>query len=201
MTPEYWRRIEILFEAAAELTAEEQSRFLDEQCGSDRELRQKLSEMLRRDGQTENFSAIVQATAALFVEHGDRWQGRHLGPYRIIRILGKGGMGAVFLAQRDDDQYRKEVAIKTLKFEAFDSTELNRFGNERQVLANLEHPHIARLLDGGTSEDGAPYIVMEYVDGMPMRAGVVVVQFRWAQSIQKDHPAEALAMYRQALDD
>jgi len=91
--------------------------------------------------------------------------GRRLGPYRIQKLLGRGGMGAVFLANRDDDEFRKQVALKLLRFETDDPAVLARFRNERQILATLDHPNIAGLYDGGSTDDGLPYIVMEYVPG------------------------------------
>jgi serine/threonine protein kinase len=93
------------------------------------------------------------------------WVGRHVGPYRIQKLLGRGGMGAVFLANRDDDQFRKVVALKLLRFETDEPAVLARFRNERQILAALDHPNIAALYDGGSTEEGLPYIVMEYVAG------------------------------------
>src|SRR6185436_17674912 len=94
--------------------------------------------------------------------------GRRIGPYRLTRLLGHGGMGAVYLGVRDDDQYQKQVAIKLLKRGMDTDFMLSRFRQERQILANLEHPFIARMLDGGATEDGLPYFVMEYVDGVPI---------------------------------
>ena len=93
------------------------------------------------------------------------WIGRRVGSYRIQKLLGYGGMGAVFLANRDDDQFRKNVALKLLRFETSDPAILARFRNERQILAALDHPNIAALYDGGSTEEGLPYIVMEYVVG------------------------------------
>jgi len=96
------------------------------------------------------------------------WIGRRIGDYRLDEQIGEGGMGAVFRASRADDQYRKQVAIKLLK-EGFESSyALARFRAERQILANLEHPNIARLIDGGQTEEGFPYFVMELVDGEPI---------------------------------
>ena len=115
----------------------------------------------RRSGLT----GVVEHAAASAAEGEDDWTGRRFGPYRIVRPLGRGGMGAVYLAVRDDDQFHKEVAIKTLKFELESGSAVARFRHERQILAHLEHPNIARLLDGGTTEQGTPYIVLEYVDG------------------------------------
>jgi tetratricopeptide (TPR) repeat protein len=94
--------------------------------------------------------------------------GGRLGAYRIVQEIGRGGMGAVYLATRDDDQYRKQVAIKVVK-RGMDTAEvLERFRHERQILANLEHPYIARLIDGGTTADGRPFFVMDYVEGVPV---------------------------------
>ena len=88
--------------------------------------------------------------------------------YRIIREIGRGGMGAVFLAERADDQYQKQVALKLIKRGMDTDSVLRHFRNERQILAGFDHPNIARLLDGGTTDDGLPYFVMEYVEGLPI---------------------------------
>ncbi|MCI0422968.1 MAG: protein kinase, partial [Acidobacteria bacterium] len=94
--------------------------------------------------------------------------GRRIGPYELLREIGHGGMGAVYLAQRADDEYQKQVAIKLVKRGMGTDAILGRFRNERQILANLDHPHIAKLLDGGTTSDGLPYFVMDYVEGLPI---------------------------------
>jgi serine/threonine protein kinase/tetratricopeptide (TPR) repeat protein len=91
-----------------------------------------------------------------------------IGPYRILRKLGEGGMGAVYLAERDDAQYKKQVAVKLVKRGMANSFIVRRFRNERQILASLDHPNIAHLLDGGSTEDGLPYFVMEYIEGQPI---------------------------------
>ena len=93
---------------------------------------------------------------------------RHIGPYRIVQHLGAGGMADVYLALRDDAQYEQRVAVKIVK-RGMDTEEiLRRFRNERQTLADLDHPNIAHLLDGGMTADGRPYLVMEYIDGEPL---------------------------------
>jgi tetratricopeptide (TPR) repeat protein len=166
MTPQRWQRLEALYDQAAELPPQERTRFLDEECHGDEDLRRELTAMLRDAG--SGFTNAVEHGAAAVAADPDTWSGRRVGPYRILRMIGQGGMGAVFLADRDDDQYRKEVAVKTLKFEASDSFTLARFRHERQILAGLEHPNIARLLDGGANEQGTPYLVMEYVAGIPL---------------------------------
>ncbi|HEX3744508.1 MAG TPA: protein kinase [Bryobacteraceae bacterium] len=100
----------------------------------------------------------------------NQWVGRRVGPYRIQKLLGRGGMGAVFLAVRDDDQFRKSVALKLLRFDTDDPALLARFRNERQILAALDHANIAALYDGGSTDEGLPYIVMEYVAGEMLTA-------------------------------
>jgi eukaryotic-like serine/threonine-protein kinase len=94
--------------------------------------------------------------------------GKRVGPYEVVREIGRGGMGAVYLAIRADDEYKKEVAIKIVKRGMDTEVVLQRFREERQILANLVHPSIASLLDGGTTQDGRPYLVMEYIDGQPI---------------------------------
>jgi serine/threonine protein kinase len=93
-----------------------------------------------------------------------------IGPYKIVREIAYGGMGAVYLAERADDQYRRQVAIKLIRRDMDTEFILQRFRNERQILAALDHPNIARLFDGGTTTDGLPYLVMEYVDGLAISA-------------------------------
>ncbi len=91
--------------------------------------------------------------------------GRRLGAYQIVELIGVGGMGEVYRAFRADDQYRKQVALKVVRGGQDSAFVINRFKNERQILASLDHPNIARLLDGGTTEEGAPYFVMELIEG------------------------------------
>ena len=103
--------------------------------------------------------AVEEVTAARVAPLVER-----LGPYRIVSMLGEGGMGAVYLAERDDDEFLQQVAIKVVRG-LLDPERVRQFRTERQILAWLEHPNIARLLDGGTTDDGLPYLVMEYVAG------------------------------------
>jgi tetratricopeptide (TPR) repeat protein len=121
---------------------------------------------LDREGQsareeTESSAARLDRSAALS-------SGQRLDRYRIVREIGRGGMGAVYLAERADEQYQKRVAIKLIKRGMDTDSVLRHFRNERQILANFDHPNIARLFDGGTTEDGLPYFVMEYVEGIPI---------------------------------
>ena len=168
MSPERFGRMEALYDAVAAMHPAERARFIEDQCAGDEDLRRELMAAFQDAG--SGLTGVVEQAAAAVAEAEDNWSGRRLGAYRILRPLGRGGMGTVYLAVRDDDQYRKEVAIKTLRFEATGGSALSRFKHERQILAQLEHPNIARLLDGGTTAQGTPYIVLEYVAGIPIGA-------------------------------
>jgi tetratricopeptide (TPR) repeat protein len=168
MTPEQFRRLEELYDAAMAMPAADRARFANEQCGGDDDLRRELLAAL--DDTASGLTDVVQSAVSAAVESEADWAGRRLGPYRIVRPLGRGGMGAVFLAVRDDDQFHKDVAIKTLKFELAGDQAVARFRRERQILAHLEHPNIARLLDGGATDRGTPYIVLEYIAGVEIAA-------------------------------
>ena len=163
MTPEQFRRLDALYDAAAALDPAERTAFIEERCADDEEVRRELLAAFGADAGS-GLTGLVERAAAASIEAA--WTGRRVGPYRIVRPLGHGGMGAVYLADRDDAEFHKQVAIKTLKFELENGPAVARFRHERQILAHLEHPNIARLLDGGTTEQGTPYIVLEYVDGV-----------------------------------
>src|SRR5579872_894949 len=167
MEPDNWHRVERLFLEAADLPAEEQKRFLESACSGDAELRAEVDSLLASDRQNgEAISSAVELEAALLLEAPNALD--RIGPYRVVKEIGRGGMGAVYLAVRDDDEYRKQVAIKVVK-PGMDTDEvLGRFRHERQILANLDHPFIARLLEGGTTSKGRPFFVMDYVEGVPL---------------------------------
>jgi non-specific serine/threonine protein kinase/serine/threonine-protein kinase len=170
MTPERWRRLQTLFDAAVELPPEEQAAYLDDACAGDPTLRrQAQSLILANDADTENIQdAIRDVAAGVTLTNEVSAIGRRIGPYQIIDELGRGGMGDVYLAVRADDEYQKRVAIKVVQHDFGNPEILRRFRNERQILAGLDHPYIARLLDGGTTPEGMPYVVMEYVEGEPI---------------------------------
>jgi len=171
MTPERWQQIEEIFHRAIEIAPTERASFLDEVSGADEELRREVESLLaeEQDDQETLLSTAIMAAAQSFSrERPDEMTGRHIGPYRVTGIIGQGGMAEVFRAIRDDDQYKKQVAIKLIQRGMVSRFTLNRFRYERQILASLEHPNIARLLDGGTTEDGMPYLVMEYIEGNPV---------------------------------
>ena len=171
MTPERWVRIETLFEAASDLAPEARTALLDRECTGDPELRREIDRMLGADAAPSNAIrdavAAGQALAQEYAEAGGAAIGRRFGPYRVTTVLGYGGMGAVYQAVRDDQVYTNDVAIKALRHDFVDGPQAReRFRQERQILAGLVHPYIARLLDGG--EDPAPYLVMEKIEGVPV---------------------------------
>ena len=161
-----WQEIERLFLAASELPAGERSGFLERETGGDSELRAAVEGMLRHsdEGGTRFLAAVGQAAAAVQAAQ----EPTHIDKYRIIREVGRGGMGVVYLAERADDAYRKQVAVKLVWPGLMTGEIERRFRQERRILAGLDHPNIARLLDGGVTADGCPYVVMEYVEGEPI---------------------------------
>jgi serine/threonine protein kinase len=196
MTPDDWDRAKELFGAALELDPSQRASFLAENC-RDEGLRLHVEKLLtnyREAGsflddpvlnptipaptapaeiQTEEASRPRPQSAELLTtatseEAEDPMVDRHLGAYKLVRRIGQGGMAAVFLAVRSDDEYRKQVAIKLVP-PGLDSGELvSRFRNERQTLAGLDHPNIVKLLDGGSTTEGLPFLVMDYVEGSPI---------------------------------
>jgi len=168
MTPEQWRQVDELFHEALDIPQAERSAWL-ERMTADTEVRQELLSLLESDREAGGAVErnVKSAVTSMFDGRSDQPPQR-LGSYRLLRELGRGGMGTVYLAERDDDQYKSQVAIKLVRPGMDTDFILHRFRQERQILAQLEHPHIARLLDGGTTEDGRPYIVMEYVPGLPI---------------------------------
>ena len=160
-----------LFYAALDLNASQRPTFLAAQCADDPALRAEVDGLLAAVvADTSPVTAAVQGAAQSLLAN-DRRSGQptRLGPYAIRGVLGQGGMGTVYLAERDDAQFQQKVAIKVMRQTMASSRDtLLRFRAERQILASLSHPNIARLLDGGISEQGEPYLVMEYVDGEPI---------------------------------
>jgi serine/threonine protein kinase len=170
MTPERWQQVKGVLQEALELSEQRRKTFLDDACQDDQPLRQEVESLLRQQNVlTEGFLRSPVAVSGQEVERdAASWGGRRIGSYVIIDIIGEGGMGSVYRAARADEQYQKQVAIKIVKLGLDTPFALARFRAERQILANLEHPNIARLLDGGTTEDGLPYVVMELVEGQPI---------------------------------
>jgi len=163
----HWQRIDELFYAALDLDPQARPAFLQQACGTNVELLKEVESLLESSGKTLGFAgkAILQVARQQTVE--PQPTGKRVGAYKLLRIIGEGGMGTVYLATRADEMYQQEVAIK-LMHPGFGPSQgmLLRFSAERQILANLNHPNIARLLDGGMTADGLPYLVMEYVNGI-----------------------------------
>ncbi len=175
MTPERWRQVEEIFQEALDLTPHERARYVAEVCAEDIGLKRDVETLL---SQHESAGELLEeplygdtelsALEALVYEDEDPLIGRRLGAYRIEREIGRGGMGAVYEAVRVDNEFILRVAIKLVKRGMDTDFVLRRFRKERQILAALDHPHIARLLDGGTTSDGLPYFVMEFIEGRPL---------------------------------
>ena len=172
MTPERWQQIKRVLEVALALEARERGAYLDKTCAGDAELRREVDSLLASYQPTGK--NILDEPLANLLE-SDSGSARHavgagqrIGAYRIIEEIGRGGMGEVYRAVRADGEFTKEVALKTVRVGYDVASVLERFRNERQILASLDHPNIARLYDGGTSAEGIPYLVMELVDGIPI---------------------------------
>ncbi|MEA2604988.1 MAG: eukaryotic-like serine/threonine-protein kinase [Acidobacteriota bacterium] len=162
---ERWREVDRIFAGALERPVAERAAFLDA-CGGDPELRQEVERLLAAD---ERIGTFLETPAGEALGAPVPWsdEGGRVGPYRLLRRIGSGGMGTVYLARRDE-HYKRLVAVKVLRSDLESSEARHRFRAERQILARLEHPNIARLYDGGSAEDGRPYLVMELVEGLPV---------------------------------
>jgi eukaryotic-like serine/threonine-protein kinase len=171
MTPERWQKVEELFHLSLEREASQRAAFLDEACAGDPDLRDRVESLLAYDERESDFlETLASGVRSDWLDEGQHvpMVGRRVGPYQVTREIGRGGMGAVYLAVRADDQYQKQVAIKLIKHGMDTETILRRFRTERQILANLDHPNIAKLLDGGTTDEGLSYFIMDYVEGLPI---------------------------------
>ena len=162
-----WQQIQSLFEELIDTGDDERAARLAKACGEDLDLRFSVESLLHSDRRREDplMDAIGEAAESLLVDHQDRLIGTRIGPYRVVSILGHGGMSTVYRGERDDSQYQQTVAIKVLQHATLHPRLRSRLHSERHILATLDHPAIARLIDSGDLEDGTPYLVMEHVDG------------------------------------
>ena len=178
MSPERWLRIEAVFQAAADLPAADRAAFLDKECGPDADLRSEVEALLLSNDAANDFIEVPVWTDSRFLStrakkeisksievDRDNYIGRRIGVYQLSKELGRGGMGAVYLAERADGEFQQRVAVKLIKRGMDSDFIIKRFRHERQILASFEHPFIARLLDGGTTDEDVPYFVMEYIVG------------------------------------
>ena len=166
-----WEKVKEIFSAALEQPAAARAQFLAESCGTDDALRSEVESLLAAHEEPQNL--LEQHTIDLATQlqtDGQNYLGKRFGPYRILREIGRGGMGAVFLAERADGEFQQQVALKIIR-QSFVDGELERhFRRERQILASLNHPNIAKLIDGGVSETGELFLAMEFIEGEPLVA-------------------------------
>jgi serine/threonine protein kinase len=173
LAAEWWPRLDRAFQGALELSPGERVGYLDRVCGGDAALRAEVDAMLAADasGRALGLERLLQDVGEALSDPGepDPFVGIRLGPWRVIDVIGHGGMGTVYLAERDDGQYEQRVALKLIRG-ATHAPGSARFTAESYILARLSHPHIARLIDAGHTPEGSAYLVMEYVDGTPVTA-------------------------------
>lgn len=172
MTPERYQQVKQVYLEAIDRNPGDRFAWLAQRCGADEALRLEVEALLNESAETAPFletpSPLPDFPVLPKRKAADELIGQRIGTYKILREIGQGGMGAVYLAERADEQFRKRVALKLVK-RGMDTEEiLSRFRHERQILASLDHPNIARLIDGGTTEDGLPYFVMEFIEGQPI---------------------------------
>jgi serine/threonine protein kinase/Tol biopolymer transport system component/tetratricopeptide (TPR) repeat protein len=168
---ERWEQVKHLFESALTLESSERETFISRYAGGDEELRREVLSLLESHDETGDFLEKPVLSVQEFAESAaaePNLIGQRVGAWRLIEQIGRGGMGAVYLAARADNEFRKQVAIKLIRGGMETEFAIRRFRNERQILARLEHPNIARLIDGGATSSGMPYYVMEYVEGEPL---------------------------------
>ena len=170
MTPERWQQVKVVLQQVLEISPPHREVFLNQACEGDEPLRLEVESLLAgEEAGAEGFLEAPLWSSAVFESAlADSWVGRRIGAYQIVDLIGEGGMGSVYRGVRADEQYEKQVAIKVVRQGLGTAFALAQFRAERQILANLDHPHIARLLDGGTTDTGLPYLVMELVEGEPI---------------------------------
>lgn len=166
-----WELIDQILDELLDSSSSEKDNILTKRCGADAGLRQEVEKLLAATEKAADFmelSAVDSASRTIDLEATGNLIGRRVGKYRLLRLIGSGGMGKVFLASRTDKEFRKTVAVKLVNPFWNDDETAQTFRRERQILAKLEHPNIARLLDGGTTKDKVSFLVMEFVDGVPI---------------------------------
>ena len=166
MTPERWNEVKSILAAVLETDDSQRQAAMDRLCGGDAELRRDVASLLAYEARADAELDSAGAPGAILREEAPPPES--IGPYRLVREIGRGGMGVVYLGERADGNFTKQVAVKLITGARRDAGLERRFRRERQILASLEHPGIARLLDGGTTETGQPYFIMEYIEGLPL---------------------------------
>ena len=171
MDHQKWLRIKEIFQQAIDLPVTERDAYIDTACREDDEVKAYVQKMIEADRHADEFMEKPFTLASIIYETGfihDERIGTQIGGYTITNLLGQGGMGAVYRAEKSDETFHRVVALKVIKHGMDTRSILQRFFNERQILANLDHPNIARLIDAGMTDEGLPYFVMEYVEGKPI---------------------------------
>ena len=173
LDPQAWQRLKGLLAEGLSLAVEERPGFIDRVCDGDDALRRELESLLAANDLTNtplDSHPSEQLLDALGMPSTPVWIGRRLGDYRLVALIARGGMGEVYRGERADGQYEQQVAVKLMR-ESLDQEFLRqRFDAERRILATLDHPNLAKMLDAGLADDGSPYFVMEFVDGQPIDA-------------------------------
>ena len=169
MDAKTWARVKDIFSAIVDLDEDGRRKFLDDNCNGDMEIRSEVEALLRSNDEDQAFIENPAFSVSDAIDSDvEPSTNKLIGHYRVVREIGRGGMGTVFLATRDDGEFQQDVAIKVVSSAFLGRESLRRFRQERQILARLNHPNIAHLFDGGVTDEGLPYLVMEYVDGDPI---------------------------------
>ncbi len=172
MASQKWHKIKEVFHTASSLPPDERPEFLERACQGDSDIRAEVERLLDSINQANDFLESphddFRPILGGVTNFDEMVAGQQIGPYQIVNVIGEGGMGVVYLARRADGTFKKDVAIKLIKRGMDTRTVLRRFALERQTLAMLNHPNIARLYDGGSTDDGLPYFVMEHIAGLPI---------------------------------
>lgn len=171
MTSDRWRQVNELFHAALAVDPEKRQSYVAEVCQGDTDLKQEVENLIagHESAEASMQTASIRESVHQGLQDDDTLPvEQDFGPYRVVREIARGGMGRVFLAERVDAEFHQRVAIKLIKRGMDTDSVIRHFRNEREILASLDHPNIARLFDGGTSRNGLPYFVMEYIEGQPI---------------------------------
>src|ERR1700676_2057016 len=167
----HWQRVKEVFESARALSVEEWADYLEVSCPHEPEVRSEVESLLSAYEPGREFlekPALDGSAESVMESLPDPWLGKRIGAYELVADLGHGGMGSVYLALRKDEQFQQRVAIKLIKRGMDTDSIIRRFRNERQILASMDHPNIAKLVDAGVTPDRLPYFVMELIEGQPI---------------------------------
>ena len=175
MNAERWKLVDDLLHSALELPAEQRNDYLQRMCASDSALVEEVKSLLTSDRRAGAFlaSPAIQAAAQAAAASAEQellesLEGHTVSQYRILKMLGRGGMGSVWLAERSDGRFQRQVAIKFINLATMGQGTAERFKREGSILGRLNHPHIAELIDAGVTATGEPYLIMEYIEGRPL---------------------------------